>query len=455
MLHRTHHILFFVVLLCLAGCNTNDSDAYVSPTIISGQVKEQNGASVPNAKISLVTAPDFSSVLTNEVGLFYLTDFPAGKHRLRVERLGFETYETDVPKPINGTSTVNPVLTRKTYNVPAVKPTSTGKVRINNKKLETDFDGDGVYQEFVVKGVAFSPLPIAGKPLTNAVYDRSVTWLKNLNANTVRTYSGVNKYFLQQAAANAIRVIVSYWVNTDLDLSNAEVRQAAIDGFATMVLDLKDSPGVLMWNIGNEQNYSPTMNNGNSPYWYSLVQEMAVAAYKVEGEKFHPVCVNNGHLYNIGNASMNANDVSLTYIDLWASNAYEMNFTSFFTSYRTKSAKPIVITEFGIDALDNSTKTEYENVQAYFDSTNWIQIRTANDVCVGATVFEFTDEWWKDSNGSIGNHDDGGYATGAHPDGYSNEEWWGIVAVTPDADNDGLDEWRARKAYFMFQQLWK
>ena len=453
MLHRTAHIVITFSLFLIAGCHATDDDSYVSPTVISGQVTDISRAAIANAKVSLPSAPDFASVLTDEKGLFYLTGFPAAKHRIKVEKIGFETYEADVPKPINGTTTVNPILTRKTYNVPAVKPLGTGKVRINNKKLETDFDGDGVYHEFIVKGAAFSPVPIGGKPLTHAVYDRSILWLKNLNANTVRTYSGVDKYFLQQAAVQNIRVIVSFWVNLDLDLSITSVRQKVIDDFATMVLDLKDYPGVLIWNIGNEQNYSPTQNNGNSQYWYSLVQEMAVAAYKVEGEKYHPVCVNNGNYYNIGSTAMNADDASLSYIDLWASNAYEQNFTSFFNSYRTKSAKPIVITEFGIDALDHRTKTEYETTQADFDSTNWIQIRTANDVCVGATVFEFCDEWWK--AGGINTHDYGGYSTGAHPDGYSNEEWWGIIAVTPDTDADGLDEWRARKAYAMFQKLWK
>ncbi|MBI2430328.1 MAG: carboxypeptidase regulatory-like domain-containing protein [Ignavibacteriales bacterium] len=443
-------LLFFSIC---AGCNPAEDDTVKSPTIISGQVKDENGAAVANAKISLLTDPAFESKLTDAGGFFYLTGFSAVKHRIRIEKIGFENYDADVPDPINGTSTMNPVMKRKTYNVPAMKPLSTGVVRINNKKLEADFDRNGTYEEFVVKGVAFSPAPIGGKPWTKEVYDRSILWLKNLNANTARTYSGVDKYFLQQAGKNDIRVIVSFWVNLDLDLSVSEVRQTIIDDFATMVLDLKEYPGVLMWNIGNEQNYSSAPNNGNSPYWYSLAQEMAVAAYKVEGEMFHPVCVSNGNLYNIGSTAMNANDASLTYIDLWASNAYEQNFTSFFSSYRTKSAKPIVITEFGIDALNDISKTEHEPVQAYFDSTNWAQIRSASDVCIGATVFEFTDEWWK--AGDANSHDFGGYPTNAHPDGYSNEEWWGIIAVTPDADNDGLDEWRARKAYEMFQRNWK
>ena len=447
-------ILFILSFLFLSyRCNPAEEEPYVSPTVISGQVKDDHGLVVPNARVTLPTAIDFASVFTDEQGLFYLTNFPAMKHHLKIEKIGFEVYEADVAKPINGVATMNPVLTRKTYNLPVVKPMSTGMVRISNKKIETDFDRDGTYQEFIVKGVAFSPMPIGGKPLTKEIYDRSILWLKNLNANTVRTYSGVDKYFLLHAAENNIRVIVSFWVNLDLDLSLPAVRQKIVDDFGAMVFDLKDYPGVLLWNIGNEQNISPTPNNGNSPYWYSLTQEMAIAAYKAEGEKYHPICINNLNLYNIGSVGMNANDDALTYIDLWASNAYEQNFTSFFTTYRTKSSKPIVITEFGIDALNNVSKTLQEEAQAYFDSTNWVQIRSANDVCVGGTVFEFTDEWWK--AGDPNNHDFGGYATGSHPDGYSNEEWWGIVATTPDSDADGFDDWRVRRAFEMFQRMWK
>jgi len=450
----THTAFIFIFSLLSPACETTADDSYTSPTVISGTVKDGNGLAVFNAKISLSTAGTFEGVFTDANGLFHLTGFPAGKHRVKIEKIGFEVYDGAVPNPINGVSTISAVLQKKTYIIPTAKPTSTGPVRIKNKTVETDFDGDGVYAEFIIKGAAFSPMPIGGKPITKEIYDRSNFWLKGLNANTVRTYSGVDKYFLRQAALNNIRVIVSFWVNLDLDLSLVDVRQTVIDNFAAMVLDLKDFPGVLMWNIGNEQNYSSTPNNGNSPYWYSLTQEMAIAAYKVEGEKYHPVCISNGHLYNIGESGMKANDSSITYIDLWASNAYEMNFTNFFSTYRTRTTKPIVITEFGIDALNNANKIEYESIQAYVDSVNWMQIRTAKDVCVGATVFEFTDEWWK-ATGDVNSHDYGGYQTSAHPDGYSNEEWWGIVAVTPDTDNDGMDEWRPRMAFEMFSRNWK
>lgn len=444
------NILFSLVLIILIGC-TNDpkKEEYQNPATISGVVKNSSGKVISDAKVSLSTAPTYEGALTNAQGQFYMTDVPAGKHTLKVEHIGYQTYLAEVPSAINGYSTINPVLTLTTYNVPVVKPLSSGPVRINNKKLEVDFDGNGLYEPFYVKGAAYSITPIGNKPITSSLEDISIQYLKYMNANTIRTYSTPGKTMLTKMAAENIRVIAGFWVNTDLNLSLQTVRQQVKDDFAKMVVDLKDNPGVLMWNLGNEQNYQ----NGNNSYWYTLCQELAVVAYEIEGEKYHPVCINNGNIYNIGDVSKNADDASLSYIDLWATNIYELNLTPQFQTYKSKSNKPLVITEYGIDALDDRIKQEYETTQAVVDSMNWSQILSASDVVIGGTVFEYTDEWWK--AGDPNNHDYGGYTTGAHPDGYSNEEWWGMIAVTPDVNGDGYDEWRPRQVYYMFKRNWK
>ena len=439
-----------ILIIVIPGCvNDSNEQVYNNPTVISGQVKNPESVPLQNAKVSLSTIPGFNFQMTDAHGLFRIENFPAGKHKLKVELYGYEIFEADVPSATNGISTINPVLKRKSYSVPAIKPLSTGPVRINNKKLEVDFDGDGIYEIFKVKGAAFSPVPIGSKPITSEQDDRSILFLNSLNANTFRTYSGASKTFLQKSAAEGIYCIVGFWVDYNLDLSIDADRQQVKDKFALLVNDLKDSPGLLMWTLGNEQNYA----NGSNPYWYSLAQELAIIAYNIEGEGYHPVSINNGNIYNIGNSSLNADDPSLTYVDLWAANIYEYNFNNSLNTYRSKTQKPIVFTEFGIDALDNRTGMEYEQTQAEFDSTNWQQIISSSDVCIGGTVFEFTDEWWKDTDPN--SHNNGGYSTSAHPDGYSNEEWWGLIRVTPDSNGDGMDDWQPRLVYYMFQRNWQ
>ena len=446
LLAFTSLLLSFAFIFCSSKSGVND---YQFPKIISGQVKNTSGVPLENAKVSLITAPDLNPVFTNQLGYFRIENVPEGKHKIKVELYGYEEYTADVPSAVNGISTINPVLTKKTYITPSNKPISKGPVRIYNNKLQVDFDGDGNYSDFFIKGVAFSPIPIGNRPVTIQQEERSLQYLKDLNANTIRTYSGANPSFLKKLSENGIYCILGFWVDYDIDLSIPSNREKIKNDWIKFVYQFKDNPGLLMWNIGNEQNYQ----NGNNQYWYSLCQELATIAYNIEGEKYHPVAINNGEIFNIGNPSMYADDNSLTYIDLWGINLYNYNLASRINQYKTKTIKPVVITEFGIDALDNRTKQEYETMQAVFDSLNWQQIISVKDVCLGGTVFEFTDEWWKDKD--PWSHDYGGYSTSQHPDGYSNEEWWGIIRVLPDSNNDGLDEWIPREAYFMFKRNWK
>ncbi|MEW6509849.1 MAG: carboxypeptidase regulatory-like domain-containing protein [Bacteroidota bacterium] len=434
--------------LLLAACSSSPNGPSETPRLITGKVTTPEGTPVVNARVTLATVTRGEVVFSDNGGVFTLDSIPPGQHTLKVERVGFQLYLAPVPAPVNGVSVMNPMLTRISGNVPAVKPLSAGPVRVRGRTLETDFDRDGVYTAFLVKGAAYSPVPISGS-VTRQTHERSMVYLSQMHANTIRTYSGADLGLLDVAVQNNVRVIVGFWVDLNADLSNPAVRQQVKEQFGTMVIELKDSPAVLLWNLGNEQNYG----NGNSPYWYTLVQELAIVAYQTEGAGYHPVCASNGAFTNIGDAALNADDASLTYMDLWGSNAYAYDLAAGVNGIRAKTAKPIVLTEWGIDALDNRTRTEYEDVQAQFDSTNWAQILAVGDVCVGGTVFEFLDEWWKAGNNL--SHDYGGYPTGAHPDGYSNEEWWGLIAVTPDANGDGLDEWRPRKICYTFSRLWQ
>lgn len=443
-------IILLVFLSVLLNCSKNQGiNDYQFPKIISGQVKNTSGNPLENAKVSLITAPEINPIFTNALGFFRFENVPEGRHKLKVELYGYEDYIADVPSAINGISTINPILTKKQYNTPTNKPVSKGPVRIFNNKLQVDFDGDGNYTDYFIKGVAFSPTPIGNRPITLQQEERSLQYLKDLNANTIRTYSGANPAFLTKLASNGIYCILGFWVDYNVDLSIPANREKIKSDWIKFVYQFKDNPGLLIWNLGNEQNYQ----NGNNQYWYSLCQELAIIAYNIEGEKYHPVAINNGEIFNIGNPSFLADDNSLTYIDLWGINLYNYNLANRINQLKTKTIKPVVITEFGIDALDNRTKIEYETTQAVFDSLNWSQILSTKDICLGGTVFEFTDEWWKDKD--PWSHDYGGYSSSQHPDGYSNEEWWGIIRVLPDANNDGLDEWIPREAYYMFQRNWK
>ena len=446
-------LVAFMGSLC-AGCKSSAAPEIpptVSGSFITGRVVDRTTSQpVAFARVSLNLTGRIKLVLTDVEGRFNFANVAPSQYHLVVNRGGYDSAAVDVPEGIRDTSSLVVLMSRKS-SVPLQKPLSKGIYRISQQRLEQDYNGDGIYLPVTVKGVAFSPTPIGGYDVSRSAIDRSMYYLDTLHANTIRTYSGADPYLLTAAVDHAITVIVSFWVNGSQSFADPVVRENLLRDFSTMVHSLRGYPSVLLWNLGNEQNYN--FLSGEAVYWYDLVQEFAIAAFEIEGAYYHPVCASNGDIANIGDPSVHATDAFLTYMDLWGLNIYKQNLGPSFGIYRTRTQKPIVVTEFGIDALDNRTKFEYEDVQALVDSMNWVQIRAAADVCVGATVFEFTDEWWKAGNPS--SHDYGGYQTTEHPDGYSNEEWWGLIAVTPGPSGSGVDTWRPRKVYRMFQRIWQ
>lgn len=158
--------------------------------------------------------------------------------------------------------------------------------------------------------------------------------------------------------------------------------------------------------------------------WYALANHLAQTAYIEEGATYHPTIVVNGGMQGLGNVDYQSDNLSMDWVDMWGQNTYFGWDAHCFDYYDRLSAKPLIFTEYGIDAWDNRAGTEYQAVQAAWDVHQYRQIRAA---CVGATVMAYSDEWWK--AGDPNSHDFGGYGTGYHPDGYSNEEWWGMVSV--------------------------
>jgi hypothetical protein len=337
---------------------------------------------------------------------------------------------------------------------------------------------------FTVKGVGYAPTPIGADPETmppygdyftvahSAIYSRDLPLLRQMGANTVRLwgwkYDADHNDFLDAAFNDGTRpiyVIASYWLDPSRDISDPTVRQAIIAEFTHMVAIHKDHPAVLMWAIGNELN-APWMF-GDSDLLFGLIDDMAAAAHAEEGTVYHPVTTPLADVNLI--ATIANRDPEVPNLDVWSVQVYRgSSFGSLFTEYAAASAKPLVITEYGIDAYDDENDGEYEILgtpyQASYAEALWGEIVANSDVCSGGAIMAYSDEWWKGKVGSTdpdhpgcpdydpGFHSGCGYATGAHPDGYANEEWWGIVRP---ANNDTEpDTLRPRTVYYTLQSLW-
>jgi subtilisin family serine protease len=375
------------------------------------------------------------------------------------------------------------------------KSESTGPVRIDRAAKDLLVNNE-VYS---IKGVAYQPVPIGSyspHPDDPASYDRDFQLLANMGCNTIRTWGlpwkeengGPYINLMSKAHEHGLRVIAGFRMDTTVDYSDPVVRDGVREEFTEFVTAYKDlyqdlgllpeEYPLLMWAIGNENNYY----NSSDGAYYSLCNELAKIAYELETEgagpdsyPYHPVIIVNGHLFNIGVKEKHAEDLQFNYIDAWGSNVYTKDFNAvewygdtrdLFELYSEKSSKPFIITEYGTDAFyttDQGALTGYvdEGMQVDWVLQNTLDIMEASDICLGGCVMEYSDEWWKDPAGDAMLHDAGGFPSidfyRLSPDDYTNIEYCGIVEIAPDgtwSEPDGLDDIKERKVYYVLKALY-
>jgi hypothetical protein len=333
---------------------------------------------------------------------------------------------------------------------------------------------------YILKGVGYAPTPIGVDPEVtppygdyftsdySSIYLRDFPLLRQMGANTIRLWGWNNQAnhtdFLNKAynnGVNPIRVIVTFWMDPSYypDISSTTARTQIISAFRNMVALNKDNPAVLMWSIGNEAN-APWQYGSHLDDLFSLINEMALAAHTEEGANAHPVTtpLADADLLN----TINNYDKAMTNLDVWSIQVYRGNsFGSLFSDYASLSSKPLAITEYGIDAYDNNNHAEYEKIgspyPAIYAQSLWSEIASNSNVCVGGSIMTYSDEWWKGKYGSptdnnASYHGESGYAAYGHPDGFSNEEWWGIMRTVDNGSAPDVMEPRA--AYYALQTLW-
>ncbi len=335
---------------------------------------------------------------------------------------------------------------------------------------------------FTVKGVGYSPVPIGADPETGSpfgdyftqgysgIYTRDLPWLRQMGANAVRIWNWGNTAdhldFLDQAynaGDRPIYVIPGFTINPGLNIdpdSPGNMREHMKTEFRNMVSSHKNHPAVLMCAIGNNLNHFYAGNQGNL---FSLINEMALAAHEEEGTGYHPVVTSLADENLTG--AIGANEASLPGLDIWGVNAYRgSTLGNLFSSYSGVSNKPLLITEFGIDAYNQVRGNEYEALgipyQAQYAQSLWNQIAGNSNVCIGGVVWEYSDEWWLgkhstdsgclDLSSSV--HSRCGYGNSNQPDGYTNEEWWGIMRSIDNGVNPDIMEPRA--VFYTLKSLW-
>jgi len=222
-----------------------------------------------------------------------------------------------------------------------------------------------------------------------------------------------------------------------------------------MVMELKDEPYILMWLLGNENNYGVANNADKDPTaYYKFVNDVAKMIHEIDPN--HPVAICSGDTLFLDIFAKNAPEV-----DIFGANVYrgDYGFGSFWEQVAGATDKPAFITEYGSPAYTTHLSLEEgETEQANYHHGNWLDI-DANlggrpdsvGNSLGGVAFEWLDEWWK--NYEPYRHDKKSEAIGPFAGGYYFEEWFGIHGQGKGKHSPFMRQ--PRKVYQLYKEMWK
>lgn len=356
--------------------------------------------------------------------------------------------------------------------------------------------------DFMINGMNWDYIPI-GTNTVNANFwnksddviraglDSEMSLLKNMNVNVIRQYTGVPARWIKYIYENyGIYTMLNdsfgrYGLTLDgvwvpvTDYSDPRTQEFLLSEVENLVKEYKNTPGLLMYLLGNENNYglfwagTETEDFPDDEEEKKFIGEMrGRPMYRLMNEaakiikandQSHPVAICNGDVLFIDIVADECKDV-----DIFGVNMYRgESFGDAFQVVKDKLNIPIMFTEFGADAFNAIENAEDQKSQAHYLVSNWKEIyenaaglgKTENSI--GGFTFQFSDGWWKygfndrinadrhDTNASWSN---GGYQKDyVLGENNMNEEWFGICAKGP-TNERGLYDLFPRAAYYALKE---
>jgi len=357
-------------------------------------------------------------------------------------------------------------------------------------------------EKFMINGMNWDVIPI-GKDAVSANFwessdkiiklglDHEMSLLREMNVNAIRHYSDIPAKWIQYIFENyGIYTMINhsfgrYGMSVDdewkpiTDYSDSKMQEILLSEIEVMVNNYKNTPGLLLYLLGNENNYGLFWSGAETEDFPEETQKVAVGekygrpmyrlmnqASKIikELDGNHPVAICNGDDLFIEIIAQECKD-----IDVFGVNSYRgASFTDLFKTVKETLNKPILLTEFGADAFNAITKAEDQKSQAKYLLENWKEIYQnafgmgGYENTIGGFTFQFSDGWWKynfDNRKNVTKHDtiatwvNGGYSQDlSEGKNNMNEEWFGICAKGP-TDDKGLYNLYPRTAYYMLKQV--
>lgn len=380
----------------------------------------------------------------------------------------------------------------------------TDKVALVQTQNGTKLQVNG--EDFMINGMNWDYIPIGTNTVNARFWEKSddiikagldteMSLLKNMGVNVIRQYTGVPakwiKYIYEEYGIYTLLnhsfgryglTIDGVWTPVTV-YDNPKTQALLTQELTLLVEEYKDTPGLLMYLLGNENNYGLFWQGAETEDFpddeqekkfigekrgrpmYRLMNEVTKKMKTIDGN--HPVAICNGDVLFIDIIAEECPDV-----DIYGTNVYRgVSFGDMFQVVKEKLNKPIMFTEFGADAYNAVENKEDQLSQAYYMVGNWEEIyanaaglgKAGNSI--GGFTFQFSDGWWKygfddrknadvhDNNASWSN---GGYSRDLAGEGVNNmnEEWFGICAKGQ-TNSRGLYDLYPRAAYYALQEAHK
>lgn len=374
-----------------------------------------------------------------------------------------------------------------------------GSTQSHTVKVDSRADGFRLLvngQEMMVNGMNWDYFPIGtnysfslwNQPdsfIKNAL-DNEMSLLKDMGVNAIRVYAGIPKKWIEYIYSQyGIYTMLNHsfgrygltldgaWV-PNTDYSDPRVIALLTNETKALAEEYKNTPGLLMYLLGNENNYGlfwegaetedipiqDRKSTAKANHLYKLFNQATVAMKAVDNS--HPVAICNGDLLFLDIIAKECKDV-----DIYGTNMYRgQSFTDAFDRVKAEYGKPLLFTEFGADAYNDVAQQEDQTSQAHYLVQNWKEIyenaaglgKAGNSI--GGFTFQFSDGWWKTGQTrNLSVHDvtaswaNGGYIHDFVPgENNMNEEWFGICAKGP-TDAMGHYQLYPRAAYYALKDM--
>ncbi|PQB06494.1 glycosidase [Polaribacter filamentus] len=355
-------------------------------------------------------------------------------------------------------------------------------------------------RDFMVNGMNWDYVPIGenyayslwkqSDELIKAALDAEMSLLKNMGVNTIRVYTGMQpKWITYVYETYGIYTMLNHtfgrygltingvWTPVT-EYGDPKTKILLLSEVTAMAKEYKDIPGLLLFLLGNENNYGlfwagaetedfpeeeekkKFIGESRGRPMYKLMNDAAIKMKSINNNL--PIAICNGDLLFAEIIAEECKDV-----DIYGTNMYRgKSFTDAFERVKKELGMPILFTEFGADAFNAVSNEEDQKMQAFYMVENWKEIyqnaaglgKAGN--AIGGFTFQFSDGWWKygqtknldvhDNNASWSN---GGYYLDIKGSNNNmNEEWFGICAKGP-TNSEGLYTLYPRAAYYALKEV--